>query len=230
MSPTLKRRRGATQATVIRTATVEDLSAVVNLHMSAFPGYFLTALGSAFLRSYYKAVLDYPQGILLVAERGAGPVGFVAGSCWPAGFYQLLRMRRFSLAMGVGFQIIRRPRLLIDLGQRYRTTHQRAEAPQYAASSELASLACDPAMRGTGLGRSLIVEFLARSKALGADHCDLTTNRDENEGVRGLYGGLGFVELGVDTEEQGRPVVLYRYYFDNAAEQGALPDLENAHA
>ena len=60
--------------------------AMAKLHVSAFPGFFLTSLGQPFLRLLYEGFLAHPQGICLVAEDAGNVVGFVAGTMDPCGF------------------------------------------------------------------------------------------------------------------------------------------------
>jgi hypothetical protein len=63
-----------------------DVSAVVQVHLDSFPGFFLTFLGPTFLRELYVATLADSSGISFVAEDGNGICGFVAGTAQPAGF------------------------------------------------------------------------------------------------------------------------------------------------
>ena len=53
---------------VVRHATTNDLPGIVDIHQKAFSHFFLTQLGSEFLRNYYALVLDYRAGIMLVSE------------------------------------------------------------------------------------------------------------------------------------------------------------------
>ena len=55
----------------VRRAKETDLPGIVAIHRAAFSDFFLTKLGPAFLYRYYKLVLGYRSGILLVSE-GSG--------------------------------------------------------------------------------------------------------------------------------------------------------------
>ncbi len=54
---------------VVRNAAPKDLDAIVTIHQRAFGEFFLTQMGSSFLRMYYQFVLNYRAGILLVGEK-----------------------------------------------------------------------------------------------------------------------------------------------------------------
>ncbi|MBK9137235.1 MAG: hypothetical protein IPM17_00440 [Verrucomicrobia bacterium] len=72
----------------IRPLRTEDLVRVCAIHEAAFPGFFLTFLGSAFLAEFYGAFLREEQGIALVAVEQGGHrvIGAVAGPLVPRGF------------------------------------------------------------------------------------------------------------------------------------------------
>ena len=49
---------------VTRPIIKSDIDTVVKIHIAAFPDFFLTQLGSAFLKFYYKSVLKHKLGHL----------------------------------------------------------------------------------------------------------------------------------------------------------------------
>ena len=56
------------------------MAGIVACHLAAFPGQFMTAMGSRWLESLYSFMLSDPDGILLVAiDDQERTVGFVAG-------------------------------------------------------------------------------------------------------------------------------------------------------
>lgn len=65
-----------------------DLSGVVSVHREAFPEFFLSFLGPRFLRAFYAALVDAPDGIALIATNGGAVCGFVAGTVRPWAFYR----------------------------------------------------------------------------------------------------------------------------------------------
>ena len=80
---------------VVREAMTSDLPGIVDIHQKAFSHFFLTRLGSEFLRNYYGLVLTYRAGIIVVSERPGALEGFACGFVDPAEFYRLMwRSRR----------------------------------------------------------------------------------------------------------------------------------------
>ena len=74
---------------VVRQATTNDLPEIVDIHQKAFSHFFLTRLGSKFLRNYYGLVLEYRAGIIVVSEGPRALEGFACGFVDPAEFYRL---------------------------------------------------------------------------------------------------------------------------------------------
>ena len=86
-----------------------DVARVVELHLAAFPGFFLSFLGPRFLRLFYAEAVAV-GGICLVVEARGGVAGFVAGSDRPGGFYgALLRRRALAFALAAAPALLRRP-------------------------------------------------------------------------------------------------------------------------
>jgi hypothetical protein len=87
---------------MIRPATQADLPQVVAVHRTAFEGFLMTELGPRFLRGYYQQVLEYPQHLFLVWQPAE--TALIEGICGrflaPHEFYQQLRARKWSLALG----------------------------------------------------------------------------------------------------------------------------------
>ena len=84
--------------TEVRVATGHDVSQIVDVHKAAFPEFFLTFLGQAFLTRFYAAVVDDTACLSLVADDGSSILGFVVGPLHPAGFF-----RGLLLHQGLGF-------------------------------------------------------------------------------------------------------------------------------
>ncbi len=70
---------------------------VVELHMQAFPDFFLTFLGRSFLRQMYLSYCDDRNTVALVAVRKTNReiLGAVIGPLQPASFYKRILLRRW---------------------------------------------------------------------------------------------------------------------------------------
>jgi len=168
-----------------------QLRAVAQLHRRAFPGFFLTRLGPAFLRAYYRLILEDEGGIFLSLGDGENPRGFAAGFVNPERFYAGMRAARGRFLGPVILALLRRPVLIGRLMGRVLSVEagQRRGGDETA---ELASLAVDPQARRHGAGRELVEAFCYQARARGARRVELSTDREGNEAVLGFYRGLGF--------------------------------------
>jgi len=88
-----------------------DVEAVVKVHLSSFPGFFLSFLGPRFLSLFYLSICSAPEGIAFVYLNHASvPVGFVAGTSNPGGFYSsLLKREWYKFARASIIPILRKP-------------------------------------------------------------------------------------------------------------------------
>lgn len=189
---------------------LKDVAVVVNTHQASFPGFFLSFLGARFLSLYYKGVLDAPEGISLVCTgTGGEPVGFVAGTTDPRGFYTRLLKRdwlRFSLA-SVG-AILRKPTIVPRIA---RAVAHPGRNPVGKDVAGLYSIGVLPEAQGTGVGKVLVKAFLAEARGRGCRKVFLTTDRDGNDAANAFYRKMGFrVERQFVTPE-GRAMNEYRF-------------------
>ena len=185
----------------IESAHIEQ---VVKVHLSSFPGFFLSFLGPRFLALYYRGICRAEEGIGFVFLNTAGEVaGFVAGSSNPRGFYTRLLKNdwlKFSLA-SVG-AVFRKPSVVKRLARAF--IHP-AENPPGEDVAGLFSIGVLPELQGTGAGKILVRAFLDEAKKRGCRKGFLTTDRDNNDPVNAFYERLGFtVERQFETPEGRR--------------------------
>jgi ribosomal protein S18 acetylase RimI-like enzyme len=191
-------------------ATYGDLSRIVEIHQAAFPGFLMTQLGPGFLREYYKAVLDCPGGILLIASEPTNRViGFVSGAITPSKFYGLLRTRRLRLALrGCGHLVVN-PGLWSRVFQNVSSVSSRASHVGPGDGAELASLAVDPVASGMGYGASLVSGFIHAAREGRASSVYLTTDAAGNDKVNQFYRRLGFQCSAQERRPGGRSMNRY---------------------
>ena len=72
---------------VIRRMGDNDVHGVVEVHLGAFPGFFLTFLGKDFLSLYYRDIVNSPYGVALVCDKNGVIFGFVTGITNSKRFY-----------------------------------------------------------------------------------------------------------------------------------------------
>jgi N-acetylglutamate synthase-like GNAT family acetyltransferase len=189
----------------VRMATPSDIATVCDIHVEAFPGFFLTMLGKGFLAEYYATVMAAPKGICLVAlDEASTPVGFVAGFVDNAGFYSLLRARKVTLALRAARHLVTHPWQLLRMVKTAARVSSAADTDQDTSSmAELSSIGVRPSVGGRGYGKDLVVAFVQRAYDLAATSVFLTTDAVENEEVNTFYVRLGFT-LGPQYTAPGR--------------------------
>jgi ribosomal protein S18 acetylase RimI-like enzyme len=193
----------------LRIASESDLDLVVRIHETAFPKFFLTALGADVLRLYYRSVIEYRGSIFLVASVNGTTTGFVAGFTDPAGFYRHLRSRRVELGLAIAARLLSRPQLLPRVLLDYRRTGRRATS-LVPRASELASLAVLPQNEGQGIGSALVKAFIRGCVAQGVHSIVLTTDAVANDRVNRFYLRSGF-RLSRTLESHSRLMNEYLY-------------------
>lgn len=176
---------------MIRTIQSHDISQVVTIHLSSFPGFFLSFLGPRFLSLFYSGICTAPEGIAFVYLNDLNqPAGFVAGTSNPGGFYsRLLKRDGFKFAVASIIPVLRKPSII---GRMVRAVTHPSENPVGDDVAGLFSIGVLPELQGTGAGKKLVLAFLEEAKKRGCKRVFLTTDRDNNEGVNAFYSKLGF--------------------------------------
>lgn len=193
----------------IEQASPRDIGDIVTLHAEAFPGFFLTSLGCAFLGELYRGFLSHPSGICLVARQSGILAGFVAGTSQPDIFFRNLRRRRgaFFLAKAIPAVLVNPVPVARKLIYAVR---YRGEAPISASSGALlSSIGVSAAARGTGISGELIQAFEAEAMLRDARSVYLTTDACSNERVNAFYRKHGYQVR--DRFKQNGTREMFRY-------------------
>ena len=176
---------------------LKNLDQIVDLHIKAFPGFFLTTLGRQFLKLLYSGFIQDESGIFVVVIEDDDVLGFAAGTMQPEGFFKKqLKKKWYLYAPATLPGLIRNPRFAFKkcLGAIF----YRGESPEGITDAALlSSLAVSPDAGRKGFGKQLVSGFAKEAFKKGAAAVYLTTDRDENEGVNRFYEKCGF-EL-IDT-------------------------------
>lgn len=195
----------------IQALAPNQLNEVVQLHLEAFPGFFLCFLGPRFLREFYKSFLNDPQGIAYVAcDEASQILGVVAGPLDPGGYFKrLLRRRWWAFCLASVRSVLRQPG---NAPRIWRALYYRGESPPGPVRALLSSVAVLPAAQGRNVGRALVLRWLNEARRRGATGCYLTTDADENDKANAFYRSLHWqLECNYTTPEGRR---MNRYVLD----------------
>ncbi len=189
----------------IRPATAADATVLARLHSDGINTGFLPRLGMPFMTRLYRAMVAYEDGLVLVADDGHGPVGFVAGVLDTGAFY-----REFIRHHGVAAGLVTIPRLVRPGVARrvwesltYTSNSNGADGAEHARpEAELLATAVIARMRGRGLGTRLGTGFLDGLKRKGADSVQVVVGAD-NERAIAAYRKMGFTPSGTTEVHEG---------------------------
>lgn len=169
-----------------------EIKDVVDIHLSAFPGFFLTSLGPKFLRKYYGLVLADSVGIIWGVRRGNKElIGFAAIVNEPDKFYRSVIANKLRLGLFTLSHVLWSPRTWPKLFSRIVAAKQRGVSVQ-RAGCELISIGVQPFFSGTGVGKILLGTIFEDIAYRGGGALRLRTDRHDNDHVIGFYKNNGF--------------------------------------
>lgn len=175
--------------------------------MATFPEFFLTSLGPRFLSLFYAGLVESPLGVLLVADLGGEPAGFVGGTTDEAAFFSWLKgRRRWQFVREAATASLKNPSALKRL---WRARRRDSEPAGSSYQAVLLTLGVDPERKRSGTG-TVLVEAFARE--LSRQHVDgfcLTTDAHGNEEANSFYVRLGFQHVRTYTTVEGRVMNEY---------------------
>lgn len=173
--------------TRLRRARHTDAAALAFLHRRTLPGAFLPVLGEGFLRELYRALIEDPEAVALVAERDGRVVGLATGARSVRRLY-----RRFYRRHGLRAAIAAGPKLVRpEVLRRVRETAAYPIVSNGLTEAELLSICVEPAARERGMGRRLAEEVIRNLGELGAREVKVVVDA-ANEGGNRFYQAVGF--------------------------------------
>lgn len=181
---------------------INDLDSVVSLHQAAFRDFFLTSLGSGFLKVYYKLVSRPDIGAILIARSSSGDVsGFAATVFNAKKFYRELNGLKFRILLSLTYTLLKNPGKIFQIIVRFLSVKIRGDSKSFD-QFELVSIAVDPKVKNSGIGKLLISETIELVCLKGGGQLSLRTDSTENDPVISFYIRNGFSV--VNSEKIGR--------------------------
>lgn len=175
----------------IRKITDADLSKVVEIHNSAFQGFFLTQLGTTFLTLYYRSVLHSPQGVLLGYFEKDELCGFAAATKLARGFNMDLVKSNFVSYLKVGFVIlVNSPHAIFRLIKNM--TKKDKFIDDDGRYAELLSIGVSLCNQRKGIGRQLLLALEESLSRQQIKQLSLTMDYYDNDRAVGFYKSLHY--------------------------------------
>lgn len=178
----------------IRKATINDVDTIVEIHLDAFKGFFLTSLGSDFLKFYYTCFVKSSETVTMVAEEEGIVYGFSASTKVCKGFNsRLIKSNLFAFGMLSLKMLFFYPKSLIRLAKNLTKKCEGVEDNEDYA--ELYSIGVSKSAQGKGVGKKLLAASEEILKKEGVRRVSLTTDFDHNEQAVGFYHSMGYETL-----------------------------------
>lgn len=175
---------------IIRHLSNKSIRELVQVHIDAFPNFFLTDLGQSFLETYYKSVQEEESGVVLAYEEDGRIIGFCAGCVLSKGFNsKLVKHNLYEYGLLCVRLCFTHPKKIVHLIKNFTKSASVEDKGQYA---ELLSIGVSPSVQNSGVGKILLSELEKDLKFKGASELSLTTDFYENEKVLRFYSKMGF--------------------------------------
>lgn len=173
----------------VRDATPGEAGIVAGLHAEITTG-FLPTLGAPFLTRLYTALIAWPEGDVLVADRDGRVRGFVASVENTGAFYKHFAVRHGVIA---GFLVL--PRLVRpSVAKRiWETFRYGTDGDGVEVAAELFAVATASAARSEGVGTALLNAATDRYRQRGLTEVQVVVAAD-NEASLAAHRKAGFVD------------------------------------
>jgi ribosomal protein S18 acetylase RimI-like enzyme len=201
----------------IRKMSNADLEEVVQIHIKAFPGFFLTLMGRQFLFNLYNCFLNDDLSICIVAVKDTSIKGFIVGNMDPDNFFRkILRKKGYLFFLNSVNALLRHP-IMVSQKLLYALRYRGDHPVKYKNGTLLSSIGVDPDLELKGIGSHLLKAFCHEAFKGGSDVVYLTTDKSGNENVNLFYKKNGFRLECIVEKTGGRNMNIYI----------KLPDEEN---
>lgn len=182
---------------------------LANLHLKAFPAFFLTQLGFSFLKTLYLGYLEDQDSGIIVAEENGKIEGFIAYSNdYPMFYKNLIRKKLIQFAWCSFLAAIRHPSFAKRLFSAFTKSDSVEKTEKYV---ELASICTDPVLEGQGIGTALIEYLISKVDFNEFAFINLETDADENDRANRFYQKNGFTLARQYITPEGRKMNEYHY-------------------
>jgi GNAT superfamily N-acetyltransferase len=211
----------------VRVLVDADLRDAASIHRDVLDMEFLSRLGPAFMRAYYRAWIEAPGSISLAALDDDGRLlGVLLGASEPATHVRAMVRHR---GLGLGIKLVTyasfHPRLAKDLlvtrSRRYARGISRLLATRRTRAPNSQTQRAEPVVgeithvlvrseaQGRGVGRGLVVAAVNAARLAGVEELVLVTPPDLT--ARHFYESLGWRPEGAMQSRSGEDFLRFRF-------------------
>lgn len=178
----------------IRKAEQVDIESIVKIHSDAFEGFFLTSLGTDFLKFYYICFVNSSETVMMCAVENGKIMGFSASTKVCKGFNsRLIKSNLVDFGMLAMKLMFTSPKSLIRLLKNLTKKGEVVEDNEDYA--ELYSIGVSQEAQGKGVGKLLLAASEKIMKEEGVKRVSLTTDYYNNDATVGFYLSMGYEVL-----------------------------------
>ncbi len=197
---------------IISEAEKKDVSEIVEIHLKAFEGFFLSFLGRGFLKYLYQHFIIHESSSLLIAKEKNQILGFLAYSESLSDFYKTLLISRFFVLGWYSFMgVCRNPKIIFKLLKALNYSKKAKSDEKYL---KLSSIGVLPDIK-KGVGSMLINKLKENAKkkfrAKGYRYIYLETDSENNEIANKFYQKNNFILYETYFTSEKRKMNIYRY-------------------
>lgn len=180
------------------------INQIVEIHIKAFPGFFLSELGIEVLRVFYKSLLQDKTTIFYGVKNEEGLVGFFVASIESKGLYTRLFLKNISrFILPLLFSFSKNLGLLKRMMTSASSSSKLEVSTIYPAS--LLSICVSPAHAGKGIGKVLLSTLEKELQFRKRHGYYLTTDAINNNATNQFYLNSGFRLYG--SYSQGKRIM-----------------------
>jgi len=181
------------------------LNDVVEIHMEAFPGFFLTLLGRPFLTELYRGFIVSESAVLLVSiDSDGNALGFAAGAINPKLFFSKLRRKRSMHFLCASMKALILNPLVVINKLFYAAFYNGDKSNEIEGGALLSSIGVRPGISGEGIGSILLKCFEKSLSIVNVPRAYLMTDKEGNESVLYFYKKHGYEVESVMKKSDGR--------------------------
>jgi hypothetical protein len=187
-----------------------DIEEISELHHKAFKNFFLTSLGTSFIKYFYTIILRHKNSVSILLKYDNKIVGFAIGTLNNNHFYKDIIVKNiFSFSLEILKIILKNPLFILKLINKIKYSNSSSQHNLTDNLPCLLSICIDPELESKGMGKIILKEFEYKLIKKNATRYFLTTDSHENDYVNNFYLKNGFANIHIIKKYNNRYMNVY---------------------